>query len=37
MQQDVPQLEVVPLEGGNHNITYARADEVAAELVAALK
>jgi pimeloyl-ACP methyl ester carboxylesterase len=36
MQQDVKQLKVVPVAGGNHNITYARASEVAAELVAAL-
>jgi pimeloyl-ACP methyl ester carboxylesterase len=36
MQQDVSQLKLVPLEGGNHNMTYVRASEVAAELVAAL-
>ena len=36
MLQDVAQLKLVTLEGGNHNITYARAAEVAAGLVAAL-
>ena len=36
MRQDVAQLNLVPIEGGNHSITYARASEVAAALVVAL-
>jgi pimeloyl-ACP methyl ester carboxylesterase len=36
MQEDVAQLKLMPFDGGNHNITYARANEVAAALVAAL-
>jgi pimeloyl-ACP methyl ester carboxylesterase len=36
MQQDVAQLKLVPIDGGNHSITYARANKVAAVLVAAL-
>ena len=33
MKQDVNQLELVSLDGGNHNITYARAKEVSAALL----
>ena len=36
MRQDVSQLKLVPLRGGNHNITYTRPGEVATELVDAL-
>jgi pimeloyl-ACP methyl ester carboxylesterase len=36
MQRDVAQLKLVPIGGGNHNITYTRANDVAAVLVTAL-
>lgn len=36
MAVDVPQLQVLTLDGGAHSITYARAPEVAAQLVAEL-
>ncbi|MFK8049753.1 MAG: alpha/beta fold hydrolase [Halioglobus sp.] len=36
MSEDVPLVNVVPIERGTHNITYARAEEVAAQIVLAL-
>lgn len=36
MREDVPQLNVVPIEAGTHNMTYARAEQIAAEIVLAL-
>ena len=37
MAEDVGQLKLITLPEGNHNITYARAEEVAAALVSALR
>ena len=37
MAEDVGQLKLITLPDGNHNITYARAEEVAAALVSALR
>ena len=37
MADDVSQLKLITLPGGNHNITYARPEEVAAALVSALR
>ncbi len=36
MAEDVPQLTSTTLDEGNHNITYARAEEVAQAILAAL-
>jgi pimeloyl-ACP methyl ester carboxylesterase len=36
MAKDVGQLKLITLPDGNHNITYARAEEVAAALISAL-
>ncbi|MFT6273981.1 MAG: pimeloyl-ACP methyl ester carboxylesterase [Halioglobus sp.] len=36
MAEDVGQLKLITLQGGNHNIAYARAEEVAAALISAL-
>ena len=37
MAEDVAQLKLIPLPDGNHNITYVRAEEVAAALLSALR
>ena len=37
MAEDVEQLKLITLPDGNHNITYARADEVAAALLSVLR
>jgi pimeloyl-ACP methyl ester carboxylesterase len=37
MAEDVPQLELVTLEGSNHNITFGQADRVLATLLEALQ
>lgn len=36
MLKDVPQLDLVSIAGGNHNMTYSRADEIALQIVVAL-
>ncbi|MEM9256399.1 MAG: alpha/beta hydrolase, partial [Pseudomonadota bacterium] len=36
MASDVPQLQLITLTGGDHNITYTRPHEVAAAILAAL-
>ncbi|MCX2980451.1 alpha/beta hydrolase [Halieaceae bacterium IMCC14734] len=37
MGSDVPQLQLVTLDGGSHSITYSQPAEVAAELIMALE
>ena len=37
MAEDIAQLQLITLPGGTHNITYTRAEEVAAALVTALR